>query len=207
MDPDIALILKAKSGDARAFGELLRKYEPWVLNTLYRLLGDRPQAEDLTQKVFLKLFGSLGRYRPEAKFSTYLYTLVANSFRDALRRKSTQGEQVSLDASLEREGGGKPAQFPDLGQKTPEQIAEDEELTRWVRQAVACLPERERLALVLRTYNRRSYEEIAEVLETTKKAVEGLLYRAKANLAERMGPYFQRGFSARHAFNKSEGQR
>lgn len=203
MDQDIELILKAKSGDAGAFGELIKKYEPWVLNTLFRLLGNKAQAEDLTQEVFLKLFRSLDKYEPRAKVSTYLYTIVSNSFRDALRRKTPQ-EVLSLDQAVDQEDHPGLREIKDPNQKTPEELSENEECARAIRKAVAALPEQQRLALVLSAYNRLSYQEIAEVLGTTKKAVEGLLYRAKLHLKERLGPYLERGFQADVAFHKVE---
>lgn len=94
MDPDISLVLKAKSGDARAFEELIGRHQTHVLNTFYRLLGKRSQSEDLTQEVFLKLFKSLSRYQSKSKFSTYLFTIVANTFRDTLRKKKTYQTSV-----------------------------------------------------------------------------------------------------------------
>ena len=100
MDPDISLVLKAKSGDSRAFEELIEKHQTHTLNTFYRLLGNRALAEELTQEVFLKLFKSLIRYQSRAKFTTFLFTVVANTFRGYVKKKENLSNRLQDPTNL-----------------------------------------------------------------------------------------------------------
>src|SRR2546428_6945249 len=96
LDPDAALMLRVKQGDSRAFGELVDKYKQPVMNTVYRMLRDATEAEDLAQNVFIQVYKSAHRYRVSAKFSTWLFTIVRNMCLNEIRRRSRH-PAVSMD--------------------------------------------------------------------------------------------------------------
>lgn len=86
-DEDVILMLKLKKGDISAFEQIMKKYEKPVINTIYRFIGNRSQAEEIAQEVFVKVYNSARGYRPKAKFSTWLYKIVINLCLDKLRKK------------------------------------------------------------------------------------------------------------------------
>src|SRR5215470_15997201 len=87
-DPDAALMLRVKEGDASAFGELVDKYKQPVMNLVYRMLRDATEAEDLAQNVFVQVHRSAHRYRVSSKFSTWLFTIARNLCLNEIRRRS-----------------------------------------------------------------------------------------------------------------------
>src|SRR6185503_11509089 len=96
LDPDAALMLRVKQGDAAAFTQLVDKYKQPVMNLAYRTLRDVTEAEDLAQNVFVQVYKSAGRYQPAAKFSTWLFTIARNLCLNEIRRRSRHPAE-SLD--------------------------------------------------------------------------------------------------------------
>ena len=148
------------------------------------MLGSNNQAEDLAQQVFLRLWKSRERYKPTAKFTTFLYTITRNLVFNESRRKSRRKES-SLDAQKEDfalEIPANPNQQPDNEQLMTE-------LGEAIDQAIAELPEKQRMAVILRRYQNLPYEEIATVLDLTVSAVKSQLFRARTTLRESLASY------------------
>src|SRR3954467_15300378 len=139
-DPDAALMKRVTQGDQRAFEDLVEKYKQPVFNTIYRTLPDAAEAEDLAQTVFIQVYKAADRYRVEAKFSTWLFTIARNLCLNELRRRSRHRAE-SLDATVTGEEDGPARQFEDARNVgAPDRIIQDELVTK-VSEALRELPE------------------------------------------------------------------
>jgi RNA polymerase sigma-70 factor (ECF subfamily) len=178
-DPEVRLMLRVRDGDARAFAELERRYRPRVLGFFCRRVGDRVEAEDLVQEVFLRLYRARAGYEPRARFATWVYHITQNVARNALRSKRRR-PTVRLDAAA-GEPGLLEAMLSDRGE-APSRPLERDELAGVVRAAVAGLADRQRAAVELHQFKDRTYTEVAAELDMTPKAAKSLLYRARNEL-------------------------
>lgn len=190
-DPEVVLMLEFQKGDTGSFETLLRKYFPRIFNYIYRLVGSRETAEDLTQETFVRVYRAAVSYQPRAKFQTWLFTVARNLALNELRR--LKRKMVSLDADREGKDGRMRTQMAD-----PRAYPADEQLLlkerrQQIRSAIASLPESQRSAVVLRRYEGFSYEQIAQALGLSVSAVKSLLSRAKENLKERLSAYPDEG--------------
>jgi RNA polymerase sigma-70 factor (ECF subfamily) len=169
---DRELMERTAAGDREAFADLVRRHQASVLSIAYRFLGDRAEAEDAAQGVFIRLWESARRYRPEAPLPAYLRTLTVNLCLD-LKRKA---RFVVLEAAPEAPGG-----------EHPGDLAEAAERRSALNRALASLAPAQRMAVVLFHMEGLGVKEISDALETSPKAVESLLSRARATLRERLG--------------------
>ena len=183
---DFALMARIGAGDHEAFRQLVVRHQNAVIGTVAKMLGNPSEAEDIAQQVFLRVWRHAKRYRPDAKFTTYLYTITRNLVFNETRRKSRKKE-VSSD---EREVNSN-----QLIEASPDRQPDAEllqaELQRAVDDAIAGLPETQRMAVVLRRYEQLSYEEIAAVLGLSVSAVKSLLFRARTSLREALSGYLE----------------
>lgn len=171
-DGDTGLVRRVASGDEVAFEELVREYQYTVLNIIHRYVGNHDVAEDIAQEVFVILWNKAGTFKGNSKFTTWLYRVTANQCLQFRRKHKTA--VVSLDGIA-------------AGGRLPEalQVSDDSARARRiavVKQAVAELPERQRLALVLSHIEGMTYREIAEIMGGTASSVDSLIVRAKENL-------------------------
>jgi RNA polymerase sigma-70 factor (ECF subfamily) len=179
-DPDVALMLRVRDGDNGAFAELVNTYGPRVLGFLWRQTGDRLDAEDLTQEVFLRLYRYRDRYQPRAGFSTWVFHVMQNVLRNALRSRRRrpcvhlETRQYDDDRTMETLLCGE--------DDAPSLPVERAELAAVVRAAVAELAGRQRAAMELHQFADHSYAEVAAELDMTPKAAKSLLYRARNQL-------------------------
>ena len=178
-------MLLAGRGDRSAFRALVDKYQGPLTNFLYRVVLDQAEAEDLAQDVFVKVYRASGRYRPNAKFATWLYRIATNAALNAVRSKRRH-PTASLDAMDER-GGASQVSAP--VERRPDRELEREEAIRAVDRALRQLPERQRLAVILQRFEGLSYEEIGEALSMSVEAVDSMLRRAKAALRDALAAY------------------
>lgn len=175
-DSDDALVLRAGSGDRRAASRLIARHSAKILAVCIRMLGERASAEDCAQETFLKLWRSADRWKPgAAKFETWLYRVAANACIDRIRQRRPETD-VDDEA--------------DLADAAP--LAVDgliaEERRRAVEDALAALPERQRLAVVLCHYQEMSCADAAAVMEVSVDAFESLLGRARRSLKDSLAP-------------------
>lgn len=180
-DPGVVWMLRYQQGDERAFEELVRAYSPRVFALLTRFLGPSQGREDLVQEVFLRVIRARDHYRPEARFSTWLYRIVFNlCVNEGERRRpgrSLDGEALELG--------------PDERVPAPGAELETADLVRSVRIAIAELPARQRLAVVLAKYEELSYDEIARVLGTSEKAIKSMVHRARETLRAKLSQFLE----------------
>ena len=160
---DAALMAGAARGDIAAFEQLVERHQALVIGTVGRMLGNNSgvlvglgdsRVEDVAQQVFVRVWKSAGRYRPTAKFTTWLLTITRNLvFNEARRRKRHPGDLLDV-----HEGEGAPALVDSAGRIPDEQLLEAE-LQREIDRAIFALPEKQRMAIVLRRYEDKSYED------------------------------------------------
>lgn len=183
---DIELMMLVREGDMGAFEQLVERHQSAVIGTVAKMLGGASDAEDIAQQVFLRVWKSAGRYQPRAKFTTWLFTITRNLvFNESRRRK--RKPTVSVE---EREEEYHRVVEDDSGPSPSEEVLHTE-LERAVDQAIHDLPEKQRLAVVLRRYEELPYEEIGEVLSLSVPAVKSLLFRARSQLKEALRGYLE----------------
>jgi RNA polymerase sigma-70 factor (ECF subfamily) len=178
---DAELVVRAIAGREDGFEELVRRYQRPIVAYVYRMVGDYDAALDLTQEVFIKVYNSLARYRPEFKFSTWIYRIAHNAAIDHLRRMG-----AARTEELEVEGeGGRTFEKP-LASKspTPEQDSERRERRAELEEVVGQLPPAYRELIVLRHSNDLSYDEIAEVTGLPLGTVKNRIFRAREAMRE-----------------------
>ena len=192
LDPDAELMLRVKQGDAAAFEGLVEKYKKPIINLLFRTLRDAAEAEDLAQNVFLQVYKSADRYRVEAKFSTWLYTIARNLCLNEIRRRSRHPSE-SLEGAEQSELEGAGRQFEDKKNvSAPEELLRAE-LVKKVDDALASLPENQRTAILLFKEQDMSYEEIAKILNCSVSATKSLIHRGRETLKSKLKPYLKSG--------------
>lgn len=192
LDPDSALMLRAKQGDGGAFTELVEKYKQPVLNLAFRTLRDRTEAEDLAQNVFVQVWKAAPRYEPTAKFSTWLFTIARNLCLNEIRRR-TRHPAESLDQTRDDADDQPLYQVEDKRVAPATEVLLRGELVEKVDAALAVLPENQRTALLLCRQEELSYEEIAAVLGCSLSATKSLIHRARETLKLKLKPYLQTG--------------
>ena len=184
---DYALMTRIGTGDHAAFRQLVERHQNAVIGTVAKMLGNASDAEDISQQVFLRIWKHARRYRPDAKFTTYLFTITRNLVFNETRRRSRKKE-VSSDEREEHSNLLIEAS-PD---RQPDSEVLQAELQHAVDEAIAALPETQRMAVVLRRYEQLSYDEIADVLGLSVSAVKSLLFRARTALRETLSGYLDR---------------
>jgi RNA polymerase sigma-70 factor (ECF subfamily) len=185
--PSEDLMARIATGDEDAFELLVNRHQTSILNLIYRFIGDRTQAKDLAQEVFIRVWQSAKSYEPKAKFTTWIYRITANlCFNElkSIRRKKWFSSKWSDE-------GDKPTFEETLADSGPsaEDLLLEKERSRQISDALQSLPESQRMALILKRYDDLSYQEIAEVIGCSVSAVESLLVRAKRALQEKLKNY------------------
>lgn len=179
---DITLMMAVKHGDEEAFQTLVERHQYRIVGTVAKMLGRETDAEDIAQQVFVRVWQSASRYEPGAKFTTWLLTITRNLvFNEMRRRRRSKLVEMQSD-----EDGERFAQHADPTARSPASFAQDAELQSAISDAIGALPEAQRMAVVLRRFEELSYEEIAEILNTSVPSVKSLLFRARTELRERL---------------------
>lgn len=196
-----ALLARAQAGDVQAFERLVAAYERKVYNLAYRLTGNHDDASDVAQEALIKVYTSLGDFRGDSSFSTWLYRVVSNACLDELRRRKRQ-RATSLDAPVATDDGGLARQLPASGDG-PEEALARKELQATVQMAIQALDEEHRVVIILRDIQGHSYQEIADYLGLSLGTVKSRLNRARAALQKKFselelfGPNFVRRVQGR----------
>jgi RNA polymerase sigma-70 factor (ECF subfamily) len=192
IDPDAALMLRVKQGDGEAFAALVDKYKQPIMNLVYRMLRDAVEAEDLAQVVFVQVYRSAHRYHVSSKFSTWLFTIARNLCLNEIRRRSRH-QAESMDLPHPDQPDQPWQQFEDKRSTSPPDSLLHGELELKIEEALADLPENQRLAILLCRQADLSYEEIAKVLGCSVPATKSLIHRGRETLKQRLKPYLRTG--------------
>lgn len=196
-----ALLARAQAGDVQAFERLVAAYERKVYNLAYRLTGNHDDASDVAQEALIKVYTSLGDFRGDSSFSTWLYRVVSNACLDELRRRKRQ-RATSLDEPLATDDGALARQLAASGDG-PEEALARKELRATVQLAIQNLDEEHRVVIILRDIQGHSYQEIADYLGLSLGTVKSRLNRARAALQKKFselelfGPNFVRRVQGR----------
>jgi RNA polymerase sigma-70 factor (ECF subfamily) len=183
VDLDRALVDEAKSGSLDAFESLVRRYQHRVVNYVQAIVRDSGEAEDVAQETFIRAYRSLGRFRGESAFKTWLYTIATNTARTALERRGRR-ERVA-DQSLDDDARALTAErVPSHGPDPEATLVMRDAIDR----ALAMLPDELRVAVVLRDVEGLDYKEIAEVTEVPMGTVESRIFRARRKLRTLLHP-------------------
>lgn len=185
---DGELVQTAIGGRETSFEELVRRYQRPIAAYVYRMVGDYDVALDLTQEVFIKVYNSLGRYRPEFKFSTWIYKIAHNAAIDHLRRHAVRDQALTSGIDGERREA-----LIESRRLTPEQESERKERRTEIESVVQLLPAAYRELIVLRHSQDLSYDEIAEVTGLPLGTVKNRLFRARESMRDHL---LQRGISS-----------
>jgi RNA polymerase sigma-70 factor (ECF subfamily) len=184
METDLELMLRVTRGDEGSFEELLRRHGAPLTNYLRRMLRESALAEDLAQEVFLRVYQARERYRPDARFTTWLYRIATNLALNAIRDR--KGEVPQAEGESAEDGSGA-ARLVDSRPNVEQQLMQSDR-ERLIRQAIEELPERQRAAVILHKYQDVDYQQIAKVLGVSESAVKSLLFRAYESLRTRLEP-------------------
>ncbi|HET6427102.1 MAG TPA: sigma-70 family RNA polymerase sigma factor [Phycisphaerae bacterium] len=181
-------MLDFQRGRREAFALLVERNQGRVYALVYRLVTDHALAEDLTQEVFLRVFRTAQRYRPMARFSTWVHRIAANVALNAIRSRKKR-EMSGLDMHDGEDGTSWHREVPDERGAPPQADLDTAELADKLNESVAELPDSQRIAITLNKYEHMSYQEIADILNCSTMAVKSLLARARCNLRDALARY------------------
>jgi RNA polymerase sigma-70 factor, ECF subfamily len=181
---DAELMFRFKKGDAKAFEALLSRHRKGIYNFCLRMLGERTQAEDAMQEIFLRLLRSAKDWERQAKLTTWLYTIARNYCIDALRKASYR-KTASLDHALnegEEEGTSLGDRVADQESISPDRGAESARMRALLAKAIAALPEEQREVFVMREYAGMPFKDIAGVVGVPENTVKSRMRYALEHL-------------------------
>ncbi|MCA1580068.1 MAG: sigma-70 family RNA polymerase sigma factor [Acidobacteria bacterium] len=180
---DGEIVRRILAGEESLFELLVRRYQARVLSHVARMVGNRDDALDLSQEIFVKVFQALDRYNPEYKFSTWLFRIAGNAAIDHLRKRRPR--TVPLEV---RDPDGQSLSSPEYksGELDPYAILRNVERGDAIARAIQGLPEEFRELIALRHFTGLSYEEIAEMKGMPLGTVKNKLFRARAVLKDRL---------------------
>ncbi len=180
-------MVRLGTGDRDAFEILTLRHQRSVLNFIYRFLGDRTAAEDLAQEVFLRVWQSAPTYKPTAKFTTWLYRITVNL---CINKQQSDGIKKLLTASFTRQKEKESMAESSMGHAgktaSPEERLLVAERKHRILNALQQLPDNQKMAIILKTYDDLTYQEIAGIMGRSVAAVDSLLIRAKKNLFKKL---------------------
>ena len=187
-DPDVQLMLRFQKGDEDGFLKLFSKYQTRIIHFCFRFCGDRALAEDLAQDVFLRVYRGARRYRPQAKFITWLYRIAVNVCLNDARKQKKAWLFRSLDR-MARPGtaddpDGRMPEYADTNSVSAEDEMALRERDEKIKAALTKLPDEQRAAVLLRIYDDFSYREIADQMAVSEGKVKTLIFRGRQQMKE-----------------------
>lgn len=185
---DHDLIEATKGGDEAAFGEIMDRYRNPLTNYLYRFLNDYEEAVDLAQETFVRVYFAIDRYHTQFAFSTYIYRIATNLAISETRRRKRR-RLLSLTGLFQSENDSEVEfQPPDTRPLADDELVE-EERDRTIAKAIAALPEKYRIPVILRDIEGKSYDEVAEIMELGLGTTKSRISRGRGLLKEKLQHY------------------
>ncbi len=180
-DEDLRWVSRCQAGKPAAYDKLVRKYQDRIFNLAFRMVGDREDAADLSQDVFLRGFRAIDRFRGDCAFYTWLFRIALNTISEFRRKRGREKSRIIHSAAGNPNG-------PSFNVPNPAGQAERSERRELVEEAIAALDGEHRAVVVLRDIDGRNYEEIASILDCPKGTVKSRLHRARVALREKLEP-------------------
>jgi RNA polymerase sigma-70 factor, ECF subfamily len=185
---DHALIEATKQGDESAYAEIVHRYRNPIVNYLYRFLNDYEEAIDLAQETFVRVYFAIDRYHTEYAFSTYIYRIATNLAISELRRRKRR-RLLSLTGLFQSDVEDATEFQPrDERQLQDDDLVEDEQ-SKVIARAIAALPEKYRMPIILRDVEGRTYEEIAAIMELGLGTTKSRISRGRGLLKDKLKGY------------------
>ena len=185
IDPDWPLICALQGGDENALTELIQKYEQPLFRFIFRYVGDEETARDLLQETFVRLYFNAGKFRQQAKFSTWLHTIATNLCRDLSRSKQYRKGRVTVSFNAFDQDESR---TPDTSANPGEALVASEKLAA-LEAAISELPHKLKTALILFCLEDRSQAECAGLLGVSAKTIETRVYRARKLLQQKLASF------------------
>ena len=179
------LVERLKRRDEAAFNAFVIRYQDRVFRILLRMLGDRAEAEDLAQEVFISIFKAIDSFRGESQLSTWVYRVAGNHCRNRLKYLARRRQKMMDDFDEEIVGGAQGALLPDR-QGTPDRLLEARQTEVLLEEGLARLDDEQRELIVLREVEHLSYEEIMAITGLPEGTVKSRLHRARSALREHL---------------------
>ncbi len=186
-DPDADLVSAFKSGNTRAFDQLVLRYKDRIFNLCYRSLGDYQEAYDTAQEIFIKVYKNLHSFRGEASFLTWLYTIAGNTCKNRMKSLEYRyrSKKVSLHNPYNQEGENQESDIEDES-GSPLVALEKKEKMEIIQGAIDSLPAEQKLVVILRDIEGLSYDEIINITGHRSGTVKSKLARARLALREKL---------------------
>ncbi len=185
---DHALIEATRGGDETAFAEIMSRYRNPITNYLYRFLNDYEEAVDLAQETFVRVYFAIDRYHTQFAFSTYIYRIATNLAISEIRRRKRRRVLSLTGLFQSQDDAAVEFQPPDERILPDAELVEDER-SKVIARAIATLPEKYRVPVILRDVEGRSYDEIAEIMELGLGTTKSRISRGRALLKEKLQHY------------------
>ena len=185
---DHQLIEATRGGDELAFSQIIDRYRNPITNYLYRFLNDYEEAVDLAQETFIRVYFALDRYHTQFAFSTYIYRIATNLAISEIRRRKRR-KLMSLTGLFQGEDDREVEFQPPDKRKLADAELVDDERSKMIAKAIAALPEKYRVPVILRDIDGRSYDEIAEIMELGLGTTKSRISRGRALLKEKLQFY------------------
>lgn len=185
MSHEFVLVQQLSLGDRASFRYIVQSYERMVHTVALRIVGNREDAEDVAQSVFLTLYKKAGTFRGDARLSTWLYRITVNRALNVRRRQKWERVLNFFDGDGDQDASHMD-RFEGDGSLRPDRLLERAEQGGLLQRALDRLPDNQRTAMILHKYEGLSYEEIALILKVSLSAVESLMYRAKGSLQKQL---------------------
>ena len=186
---DHQLIESVRNGDEAAFGEIMARYKNPITNFLFRFLNDYEEAVDLAQETFVRVYFALDRYHTNYAFSTYIYRIASNLAISELRKRKRRSI-LSLTGLFRSGDDDTEFQPPDL-RPLPDHDLVEGERSRAIAKAIAALPPKYRIPIILRDVEGRSYEEVAELMQLGLGTTKSRISRGRGLLKEKLAGYLE----------------
>lgn len=178
------LVRRLRERDEKAFRELISEHRDRVFNLTYRMLGNRSEAEDVAQEVFITVFKTIDSFREEAKFSTWLYRVAVNHCKNRIKYLSRRHDRAQDE--LDENAGSVVASGPAGPMPRPDRAVEGAQMERVLQEAIASLDEDHRVVVILREVEDLSIEEICEITGLPDGTVKSRLHRARLALRKKI---------------------
>ncbi|NEX12430.1 MAG: RNA polymerase subunit sigma-24 [Prosthecochloris sp.] len=184
----VTLQKTGQSNSEESFSALVAEYQNMIINTCYRFVLNKEDAEDIAQEVFIEAYRSLERFRNESKLSTWLYRIAVTKSLDHLRKKKRKKRFSSLKRMIGQEDPIQEIALPD--NDTPSDLFLEQERVKVLQDALDSLPDNQKTAFLLSKNDGYSNQEIADIMQTSVSAIESLIHRAKKNLQKKLEKHY-----------------